>query len=208
MIKKIQPGTTAKRTDRKRAEKRASKPGKHHQLNKLKEAQERAHQKSAFLNGPAVYQYERGPDGKTYIVDATATIDTSPVPGDPEATIRKMQSIQQGGRAISEGAVQQAVKAAEQAEEAARLELTNFGLVEPEAPVWGDTSAPRLDKTLESTSRESAEDGQEPKGEGKSGGLSAPKAGHGSRALNAYRGVGAVVTATSQQLHPFGVKAK
>jgi len=43
--------------------------------------------------GHATYGYETGPDGKRYAVDGEVPIDTSPVAGDPEATIAKMDQI-------------------------------------------------------------------------------------------------------------------
>ncbi len=45
-----------------------------------------------ILSG-ANYSYKTGPDGKQYAVAGEVSIDTSPVPGDPKATIDKMQQI-------------------------------------------------------------------------------------------------------------------
>ena len=45
------------------------------------------------VSGPT-YQYQRGPDGRQYAIGGEVQIDTSPVPDDPEATIRKMQQVQ------------------------------------------------------------------------------------------------------------------
>ncbi len=47
----------------------------------------------AYVRSGARYEFERGPDGKNYAVGGEVSIDTSPVKGDPEATIRKMQTI-------------------------------------------------------------------------------------------------------------------
>lgn len=47
----------------------------------------------SYVKGGAKYGYEKGPDGKSYAVEGEVQIDTSKVPGDPEATLRKMQTI-------------------------------------------------------------------------------------------------------------------
>ncbi len=45
------------------------------------------------VSGPS-YQYQRGPDGRQYAIGGEVQIDSSPIPDDPEATIRKMQQVQ------------------------------------------------------------------------------------------------------------------
>lgn len=44
--------------------------------------------------GSPSYSYEVGPDGKRYAVSGEVSIDVSPVSGDPQATIIKMQKVQ------------------------------------------------------------------------------------------------------------------
>ncbi|SDT96173.1 putative metalloprotease CJM1_0395 family protein [Desulfobacula phenolica] len=46
-----------------------------------------------YITSGANLTYKRGPDGKEYAVAGEVSIDTSPVPGDPRATIRKMRQI-------------------------------------------------------------------------------------------------------------------
>lgn len=59
----------------------------------------RAHERAHLVAGGDIvrsgphYVYRRGPDGKLYAVGGDVTIDTSPVPGDPEATLRKAEKI-------------------------------------------------------------------------------------------------------------------
>ncbi|RUR52042.1 putative metalloprotease CJM1_0395 family protein [Vreelandella populi] len=55
---------------------------------------EMAHQIAggAYTSG-ASYEYEMGPDGKRYAVAGEVPIDYGPVPGDPQATIEKMQTV-------------------------------------------------------------------------------------------------------------------
>jgi hypothetical protein len=43
--------------------------------------------------GAPSYTYERGPDGKRYAVGGEVGIDASPIPSDPEATLRKMEVV-------------------------------------------------------------------------------------------------------------------
>ncbi|MCP4113926.1 MAG: hypothetical protein GY737_00710 [Desulfobacteraceae bacterium] len=46
-----------------------------------------------YVTSGATFQYRRGPDGVNYAVAGEVSIDTSPVPGDPGATIEKMRRI-------------------------------------------------------------------------------------------------------------------
>ncbi|GGC94784.1 putative metalloprotease CJM1_0395 family protein [Vreelandella lutescens] len=55
---------------------------------------EMAHQTvGAPYTGGATYEYEVGPDGKRYAVAGEVSIDYGPVPGDPQATVEKMQTV-------------------------------------------------------------------------------------------------------------------
>lgn len=55
---------------------------------------EMAHQiAGGAYTGGASYEYEVGPDGKRYAVAGEVSIDYGPVPGDPQATIEKMQTV-------------------------------------------------------------------------------------------------------------------
>ena len=45
-------------------------------------------------SGPT-FTYKVGPDGRLYAVSGEVKIDTTPVPGDPEATLRKARQIQE-----------------------------------------------------------------------------------------------------------------
>lgn len=58
-------------------------------------AHEQAHISSGgiYVRGGAHYEYEKGPDGKNYVVGGEVQIDTLKIPGDPEATAKKMQAI-------------------------------------------------------------------------------------------------------------------
>ncbi|MFZ3155803.1 putative metalloprotease CJM1_0395 family protein [Pseudomonas sp.] len=75
--------------------------------------------------GAPSYTYERGPDGKRYAVGGEVGIDTSPIPNDPEATLRKMEVVIRAALAPAEPSAQDRQVAAQaQAQMAeARVEL-------------------------------------------------------------------------------------
>ncbi len=88
------------------------------------EAAHQASAGSAAKGGPS-FEYTKGPDGKQYATGGEVQIDTSPAPGDPQATIRKMQQVQRAANAPAEPSSQDrsvAAKAAA-AEAQARTEL-------------------------------------------------------------------------------------
>jgi SprA family protein len=63
-------------------------------------AHEAAHKAAAGQYGGSVnYTYETGPDGKRYAVGGSVDIDVSPIPGDPQATIRKMEIVMRAAQA-------------------------------------------------------------------------------------------------------------
>ncbi|TQV72945.1 hypothetical protein FLL45_15900 [Aliikangiella marina] len=63
-------------------------------------AHERAHAAvgGQYAGAPS-YTYTTGPDGKRYAIAGEVSIDTSRVPGDPQATIQKMQQVQRAALA-------------------------------------------------------------------------------------------------------------
>lgn len=52
-----------------------------------------------YITSGANFGFRRGPDGKNYAVSGEVSIDTSPVPGDPEATVSKMRQVKQAALA-------------------------------------------------------------------------------------------------------------
>ena len=90
-------------------------------------AHEQAHAAAAggLATGGATFTFQQGPDGRQYAVGGEVNIDTSPVPGDPEATIRKARQIRAAALAPTEPSAQdRAVAASASALEAqAKLEL-------------------------------------------------------------------------------------
>jgi hypothetical protein len=90
-------------------------------------AHENAHKAAAggYATGGPTYTYQTGPDGKRYAIGGEVQIDTSEVPNDPEATIRKAQIIRRAALAPAEPSSQDQ-KVASQAktiENRARQEL-------------------------------------------------------------------------------------
>lgn len=78
-------------------------------------AHEAAHAAAAgpvATSGPH-FTYERGPDGQLYAVGGEVNIDTSPVPNDPEATIRKAQTIRTAALAPANPSAQDRAVAAQ-----------------------------------------------------------------------------------------------
>lgn len=88
---------------------------------------EQAHVAAAgrYARGGANFQYVLGPDGKLYAVGGEVQIDTSEVPDDPEATIRKAQTVRRAALAPSNPSSQdqRVAAAATQMEFEARMEL-------------------------------------------------------------------------------------
>lgn len=75
---------------------------------------EQAHVAAAgpYLRGGPTYTYQKGPDGKSYAVGGEVQIDNSPVPNDPEATIRKAHVVRAAALAPAEPSAQDRAVAA------------------------------------------------------------------------------------------------
>ncbi len=90
-------------------------------------AHEMAHLAAAgpYAVGGPTYEYRKGPDGQRYAVGGHVNIDTSPVPGDPEATLRKAETIRRAALAPGDPSPQDRSVAAAAAAMAmkARIEL-------------------------------------------------------------------------------------
>lgn len=77
------------------------------QLRKLqqRDAEVRAHEAAhlaaagQYAAGGAHFEYQQGPDGRQYAIGGHVDIDTSPVPGDPEATEQKAEQIRRAAKA-------------------------------------------------------------------------------------------------------------
>lgn len=59
-----------------------------------------------YVTSGANFQYERGPDGRLYAVSGEVSISTSAIPGDPQATLQKAQTILRAALAPSNPSAQ------------------------------------------------------------------------------------------------------
>lgn len=88
---------------------------------------EQAHKAVAgsHARGGPKYSTTRGPDGRSYAIEGSVSIDTSAIPGEPEKTLAKMQQVRRAALAPSEPSSQDARVAADAAQKAneARLEI-------------------------------------------------------------------------------------
>lgn len=84
-----------------------------------------------LITGGASFSYQRGPDGKNYAVGGEVGIDTSPVPGDPQATIRKMQQVRSAALAPASPSTQD-VKVASQATSMAAKAMAELTIIQAE----------------------------------------------------------------------------
>lgn len=77
-------------------------------------AHEQAHLAAAgpYATGGPAYTYQTGPDGQRYAVGGEVGIDTSPVPGNPEATVNKARTIMAAANAPAEPSSQDRAVAA------------------------------------------------------------------------------------------------
>ena len=102
-------------------------------LRKLKqnELQVRTHERQhvaaagGFVKSGPVFEYTTGPDGKRYAVGGHVSLDMSPIPNNPEATIRKAQIIKNAALAPADpsGADRAVAASAENMEAKARNEI-------------------------------------------------------------------------------------
>ena len=100
-------------------------------------AHEQAHLSAAgpYAQGSATFEYQNGPDGRQYAIGGEVSIDTSPVSGDPAATIQKAQQIRAAALAPASpsGQDHRVAAAATQMETQARAELAQQGPVQQSA---------------------------------------------------------------------------
>lgn len=116
-------------------------------------AHEMAHLAAAgsYSTGGMSFSYQTGPDGRQYAVGGEVGIDTSPISGDPEATIMKAQVVQRAALAPAEPSAQD-VKVASMASQMmaqARVEIQ----AENQAKMQEDS-----DSSEESTEKSSQDD--------------------------------------------------
>ena len=120
---------------------------------KSRDAEVRAHEQAhmaaggRYITSGASYEYQRGPDGQDYAIGGEVGIDTSPVSGDPAATIAKARTLIRAALAPAEPSSQdqRVAAAAKSMESAALQELVELQLDEQtsaSARPAGGTSGP------------------------------------------------------------------
>lgn len=132
----------------------ASSPRRNQETEELRrrDAEVRSHEQAhkragAQYAGSIVYEYETGPDGKRYAVGGHVRVDVSPVRGDPEQTIRKMEQLVRAALApgAPSAADRQVAARAKAVAERARAELTRQqkanSSFEARSATTGDTTA-------------------------------------------------------------------
>ena len=120
------------------------------QVEKLKarDAEVRTHEAAhlaaagQYAKGGPKYVYQTGPDGKQYAIGGSVSIDTTPVSGDPQATLQKAQQVRSAALAPAEpsGQDQKVAAAASQMEADARLQLSREKTEKTAADADSDTS--------------------------------------------------------------------
>jgi hypothetical protein len=75
-----------------------------------------------YVRGGASFEYQTGPDGQKYAVGGEVPIDTSPVRGDPKATIQKMQIVRAAALAPAQPSGADQAIAAKASQEAAKAQ--------------------------------------------------------------------------------------
>ena len=85
--------------------------------------------------GTPTYKFVRGPDGVSYAVGGEVSVNTGPIPNDPEATIRKAQQIRQAANAPADPSPQDRRIAAEatRLESEARAQLQEQDAIKAQA---------------------------------------------------------------------------
>lgn len=108
--------------------------------------------------GAPSYEYERGPDGSSYAVAGAVQIDVSPVQGDPQATIQKMQVVRRAALAPAQPSAADRAIAADAANKAtqARAELAK-----QQIQGEGDSEAKSPDISINAPFTKSLEEGGE-----------------------------------------------
>ena len=123
---------------------------------KLRDAEVRRHEQAhktvgGQYAGAISYTYQSGPDGRRYAVGGEVPIDVSPISGDPEATILKLEQVRRAALAPAEpSSADQAVAAqASQGIQQARGELAQQRTEELQAQTAGgeDTDTAEGEKT-------------------------------------------------------------
>jgi hypothetical protein len=106
-----------------------------------------------YVQGGASFEYQTGPDGKRYTVGGEVSIDTSPVKGDPKATIQKMRTVRKAALAPAQPSSQDQSVAAKAAQEETKAmmdlrEMQRTGTGEASIQNAGPADGKKTDRNL------------------------------------------------------------
>jgi hypothetical protein len=119
---------------------------------------EAAHEAAAggYAIGAPQYEYDTGPDDRRYVVNGEVNIDTSPVADDPDATIRKMETVRSAALAPADPSAQdlRVAAAASAAIQQAEAERTEEATTQAPASAQGAHGAAPLLQMPQRSARE------------------------------------------------------
>jgi len=115
-----------------------------------------------LARGGASYDFQTGPDGRQYAVGGHVDIDTSPVKGDPHATLAKAQTIARAALAPADPSGQDRAVAAQAAQLEAQA-TQELAQQKPNASIGPSTDSARKSKPTTAT-KEYAKPSETPPG--------------------------------------------
>lgn len=142
---------------------------------------EAAHAAAAgpHASGGPSYEYETGPDGKRYAVGGEVRIDTSPVEGDPAATIAKMEQIRAAALAPADPSGQDrsvAARATAEIAKARSAQASGGSESEGSAPSAATGNAGRPDETPTDAARSDSRGDRQSRSDNRGGAFTAREA--------------------------------
>ena len=130
---------------------------------KARDAEVRAHEAAhaavgGQLAGSPSYTFERGPDGQQYAIGGEVQINLSEVPGDPSATIARMQQVKAAALAPAEPSGADRSIAAEASR---RISTAQAELLKQKSVIAAETDSESTDKAETATVEASTENTQD-----------------------------------------------
>ena len=121
--------------------------------------------------GSPSYEYQRGPDDTNYAVDGEVQIDVSEIPGDPQATIDKMQTVRAAALAPAEPSSADRAIAADATQKMAAAQAELSAPADDEAQAQEPQSALSINETstAESQSDTNTEQARDPEVDARAG---------------------------------------
>ncbi|WP_289076097.1 putative metalloprotease CJM1_0395 family protein [uncultured Pseudoalteromonas sp.] len=121
--------------------------------------------------GSPSYEYQRGPDGTNYAVGGEVQIDVSEIPGDPQATIDKMQTVRAAALAPAEPSSADRAIAADATQKMAAAQAELSAPADDEAQAQEPQSALSINETstAESQSDTNTEQARDPEVDARAG---------------------------------------